>query len=331
LINHYGIRLVAWLNDFSVTVHIVGVAVVVGALLLFAPKQPLSFFFAAVGSSNRPYAWAFVLGLLQAQWTFTGYDASAHVSEETIDPRRRVPWGMVMSVVVSGLVGYLLLFALTLSVGNLRAVLTASDAGGHKIPAVIAILQQGLGQFAGGAMSLLTAMAMWFCGLSAITSSSRTVYAFARDHGLPLSGLWRQVSQKHRTPAPAIWLSVAAAFVALIYSGAYSVVTSISTIGLYLSYILPVYLGLRARRAGSWVVRGPWHLGHYSISVNLLAIFWTVFICVILVMPPNQLAGKTMLSLMILLSVWYVLSERHRFKAAVDKSMKGIMTNAPPK
>ncbi len=315
LINHYGIRLVAWLNDFSVTVHIVGVVAIVGVLLLFAPKQPVSFFLRAVNSNGTRYWWAFMLGLLQAQWTFTGYDASAHVSEETIDPRRRVPWGMTTSVVVSALVGYLLLFALTLSVGDIHGVLGTTDAGGNKIPAVIAILQQALGNSAGGVMSFLAAMAMWFCGLSTLTSNSRTIYAFARDEGMPFSSLWRKVGQKHLTPAPAIWLSVGAAFGASIYSGAYSVVTSLSTIGLYVAYIIPVYLGWRARKAKSWIQRGPWHLGSYSTSVNLVAILWTVFICAILVMPPNRLAGKTMLGLIAVLSLWYALGARRRFKA----------------
>src|SRR5436190_4454932 len=101
LINHFGIRLVARLNDFSVTVHIVGVIAIVGAVFLFAPKRPVGFFFARITSNAQgwPYWWAFVVGLLQAQWTFTGYDASASVSEETVDPRRRVPWGIVMAVV----------------------------------------------------------------------------------------------------------------------------------------------------------------------------------------------------------------------------------------
>src|SRR5581483_2318531 len=87
LINHFGIRLVAWLNDFSVTVHIIGVIVIVGALLLFAPKQPVSFFFARITNNSEgwSYGWAFVIGLLQAMWTYTGYDASASVSEETVD------------------------------------------------------------------------------------------------------------------------------------------------------------------------------------------------------------------------------------------------------
>ena len=117
LINHVGIRLVARLNDLSVTVHVVGVIAIVGALFIFAPKQPIGFFFARITSNTQgwPYWWAFVVGLLQAQWTFTGYDASASVSEETVDPRRRVPWDIVMAVVVSSGVGYLLLIALTLT------------------------------------------------------------------------------------------------------------------------------------------------------------------------------------------------------------------------
>jgi amino acid transporter len=315
LINHYGIRLVVWLNDFSVTVHMIGVVVIVGALLWLAPKQPLSFFTRAVSSSGRhAYAWAFLLGLLQAQWTFTGYDASAHASEETIDPRRRVPWGIVNAVVISAVVGYLLILALTLAIQDLPAALNATDAGGNKVPAVIAILQRALGGRAGTATSLLAAMAMWFCGLSCVTSNSRSIYAFARDNGLPFSPLWRRVDAKHLTPAPAIWLCVIAAFLASLYGGAYSVVTSMSTIGLYVSYILPIYLGWRARRRGRWAARGPWHLGAYSSAVNILAVLWTAFICIILVMPPNQLAGKTLLGLTLALGLGYVLVDRQRFR-----------------
>jgi amino acid transporter len=236
------------------------------------------------------------------------------MAEETVDPRRRVPWGMVNAVAVSALVGYLLLFALTLAMRSVPDTLGATDAGGNKIPAVIAILQQGLGHSAGGAMSLLAAVAMWFCGLSTVTSNSRTIYAFARDDGMPFSSLWRKVDATHLTPVPAIWLAVGAALLIAVYGGAYSVVTSMSTVGLYVAYIIPVFLAWRARKANVYTQRGPWHLGSYSNIVNLAAVVWTVFICVILVMPPNQLAGKTMLALFVLLSVWYWVSERHRFR-----------------
>ncbi len=313
LINHFGIRLVAWLNDFSVTVHILGVIVIFGALLLFAPKQPLDFFFARVTSNPQggPYWWAFIVGLLQAQWTFTGYDASASVSEETRDPRRRAPWGMVMAVVVSSLVGYLLLVALTLAIKDIPSVLGAKDASGNSIPAVFVILQTALGDRAGTAFSALVVMAMWFCGLSAVTWCSRVIYAFSRDGGMPASNLWKRVSQKHLTPAPAIWLSIVVAFVAAVYSGAYSTVTSISVIGLYFSYVIPVYLAWRGRKKQR--LRGPWHLGRYSATMNLIAMLWVAFISVILSLPDNMRAGKTVLAFTLLLIIWYAARERRRF------------------
>src|SRR5947199_3141926 len=147
VINHFGIRLVAWLNDLSVTVHVVGVVAIVGALFVLAPKQPLTFFFLRTTSNAEgwPYWWAFIVGLLQAQWTFTGYDASASVSEETIDPRRRVPWGIVLAVAVSAVVGYVLLIVLMLAIISIPAVLNACDASGHDVPAVIAIRERARG------------------------------------------------------------------------------------------------------------------------------------------------------------------------------------------
>jgi amino acid transporter len=316
VINHVGIRLVARLNDFSVTVHVVGVIAIVGALFIFAPKQPLGFFFARITSNTNawPYWWAFIVGLLQAQWTFTGYDASASVSEETVDPRHRVPWGIVMAVVVSSAVGYLLLMALTLAIRDIPSVLNARDAGGQPIPAVIAILTTALGARAGGLATALAAMAMWFCGLSAVTWTSRVIYAFARDGGMPMSAVWRRVSPTHLTPAPAIWFSVAIAFVATISSGTYAVVTSLSVIGLYFSYIVPVWLAWRARESAAEITRGPWHLGRFGSAINIVAMIWVVFIIVILAMPDEGRAGKTIAILTVMLGVWYMLAERHRFQ-----------------
>jgi amino acid transporter len=315
LINHFGIRLVAWLNDFSVTVHVVGVIVIVCALAFFAPKQPLGYFVERVTFNDQgwPYWFAFVIGLLQAQWTFTGYDASASVSEETVDPRRRVPWGVVMAVAVSAIVGYALLLSLTLAIKDIPSVLNARDASGNKVPAVIAIFTSALGERAGNVFTGLAAMAMWFCGLSAVTWISRTIYAFARDNGLPGSALWRRVSATHQTPGPAIWLCVVIAFFATISAGTYAVVTSISVIGLYFSYIIPVYLSWRARSRGNAVPRGPWHLGRFGPTVNVIAMLWVVFISVVLSIPDHQRAGKAIGGLTLLLAAWYVVTERHRF------------------
>ncbi len=316
LINHFGIRLVAGLNDLSVAVHIIGVIAIVAAILFFAPKQPVSFFFERVTHNTEgfPYWRAFIIGLLQAQWTFTGYDASASVSEETVDPRRRAPWGIVLAVVVSSMVGYLLLFALTLAIKDIPAVLNATDESGNHIPEVITILQTALGTNAGALFSALAAMAMWFCGLSAVTWCSRVVYAFARDNGLPAAKLFKRVNQKHQTPAPAIWLCVAVAFAAVLYSDAYPVITSISVIGLYFSYIIPIILVFRVRHNDPNAMhKGPWNLGRYSKLIHIIAILWVAFISIILSLPDDKRAGKAIAGLTIVLVLWYIVSERKRF------------------
>jgi amino acid transporter len=310
LVNHFGIRWVAFLNDASVTLHVAGVAVVVAALFFFAPHQPVNFLFQAINSNGRSYPWAFILGLLQAQWTFTGFDGSAHLSEETHDPRRRVPWGIVLSVIVSGFVGYFLLLALVLAVKDISGVLNVTDAAGQPVPAVVAILSQALGNRAGAALSAIAVLAMWFCGLSCVTSCSRTIYAFARDNGMPFSTLWKRVSPKHGTPDAAIWGTVILAFVALVYSGAYSVVTSISVVTFYISYLMPIYLG--ARRPG-WQKAAVWNLGKYSRLVGYTGLLWGLFIFIVLIMPPNVLAGKSLAALITVLLILYFVRARHQY------------------
>lgn len=316
--NQYGVRWVARLNDVSVAVHILGVVILLGALWLFAAKQPLAFLLQASPTAppvHAPYAWLFVLGLLQAQWTYTGFDASAHIAEETIDPRRRAPWGMVMAVAVSGIFGYLLVLSLAWVTPDLKQVLSTTDAGGNSLPAVLAIVQRAIGQRSGSAVLVLTVLAMWFCGLASVTSLSRAFYTLARDKGMPFWQAWSRINA-HRTPARAIWLSVALAFVALIYSGAYSVVTSISVVGFYISYMIPLYLGWRAKK--QWLAkRGPWHLGRWSNSINFLAMIWTVFICAIMVMPPNTRTGYTIVAVIFVLYLFHSLSGKHEMRRPV--------------
>jgi amino acid transporter len=315
LLNQYGVRLVTRLNDLSVALHIAGVLIIVGALLWLAPLRPVAFLTEAVNSNGRsPYWWAFLLGLLQAQWTYTGFDASAHMAEETQDPRRRAPWGIVLSVAVSGAVGYLLLLALTLAVSDLNGVLAAKDEGGNPVPTAIAVMQQALGPRAGTAMGGLASMAMWFCGLSCIASASRAMYSLARDGGTPFSMALRSVHPRRGTPGPAIWVIVGASLAAMLWTGAIPVVTSLSTVALYAAYIVPVALGWRSRlRGDNWTAEAVWSLGRSGGLLNFVAIAYTVFICAVLMMPPNELAAKTFGGLLAGLSMLWLFRVRRRY------------------
>jgi amino acid transporter len=316
LINHYGVRLVALLNNTSVIVHIAGVVAIVGLVFWLAPLQPVKFLASAANfNGRRPYAWAFLLGLLQAHWTYTGFDGSAHMAEETRDPRRTAPWGMVIAVAISGVVGYLLLIALTLAIRSIPEVLGAKDPQGNPVPAAIVILETALGAKFGNALAAFASIAMWFCGLSCVTSASRAVYSLARDRGMPFAGLMQRVNTKHGTPGAAIWAVVVASLAAMAWTGAVPIVTSLSTVALYLAYIIPVALGLRARLRGSnWPALAQWTLGRWGAAVNFISLIYTAFICCVLIMPPNQLAAKTLAGVLAVLGLIYGFEVRRKYQ-----------------
>jgi amino acid transporter len=236
------------------------------------------------------------------------------MAEETSDPRRTAPWGIVLSVAVSGIAGFALLIALTLAITTIPAALTSKDSSGNIVPAAIAVFQNALGPRLGNTLGALASIAMWFCGLSCVTSASRALYSLARDQGIPWAGLFKRVNSKHGTPGPAIWAIVAASLVAMAWTGAVPVVTSLSTVSLYLAYVIPVVLGLRARsRAHPWTTAAVWGLGRRGRVVNIVAIVYTAMVSVVLIMPPNQLAGQTLLCVLGILAIVYRAFVRHRF------------------
>jgi amino acid transporter len=302
LLNHVGIRAVTALNELSAWYHLVGTALLVAALAWWAPLRPLSFLarrFSAPAPNGvlYPFAYACFVGLLQAQWTFTGYDASAHVAEETKSAQEAAPRGIVNAVWVSGVVGYVMLIVITLAIGDLDQAARAPNA-------FTFVIRSALHGRLGGALVWMVIGAMWFCGLSSVTSNSRMLFAFARDGGAPGSRWLQRVSERHRTPAVAIWVCVATAFALAVWSRAYNVIVSISTIGFYASYGIPIVLALWARRRGG-LERGPWHVGRWSTAVNAVAVVWIAFISVLFMLPPNLLTLFTFGGAVALLTVYY--------------------------
>jgi len=322
LLNHVGVRAVALLNDLSVWYHIVGVVLLVGALAVLAPKQPLSFLATRVTHDELPYTYGFLIGLLQAQWTFTGYDASAHITEETHDPSRNAPWGIVLSVFVSALVGYVMLLAVTLAIQDLPALMSSAVDNPF-----ITLLTQGLGPTLGNALVLMVMGAMWFCGLASVTSNSRMLFAFARDGGLPGSRALARVSPRFKTPHVAVWVSVIAAFLMALWADAYSAMVALSTLALYASYALPIAVGFWARRSGRWTSLGPWNLGRASDAVNAMALLWIAAITVLFVLPPNALAGYTFAGCLALLALYWFGYMRTRFSGP---KVRGLASAVPP-
>src|SRR5262249_32123236 len=210
---------------------------------------------------SAPLWLLFGISLLQPQWTYTGYDASAHMAEETYLARMNSAWGVFLSVAVSAVVGYVMLMVLTLSITDISS--TATDA----YP-VLKIVYDNLSPFLGNVIAIVIAGAMWLCGLSCITSMSRMWFAFARDGGMPAHSVIKRIHPKWQTPVYAIFVTCSLAVLMLLWAGAYYIVSAISIIMLYWAYGIPIWLNLRNKRnrIGEYTTpaNAPWNLKRWS-------------------------------------------------------------------
>ena len=285
LLNTFGVSLVALLNDISVWWHVVGVLVIVGALLFFAKSHHSIGYVFTTFTNNTGFSfggapiYVFAIGLLLAQYTFTGYDASAHMTEETKNAAVAGPRGIVWSIIISLIAGWVLLIGVTMAIqdyaGESSAVTPAAQ-----------VFIDALGKSGGLFLLLIAIGAQFFCGMSSVTANSRMIYAFSRDGAVPGSQFWHKINPRTRTPTNSIWFAAVGAFilgVPYLWSPvAYAAVTSVATIGLYIAYGIPIFLRLRA---GSSFQRGPWHLRQYSSIVGTLAVIWIVFIAILFLLP----------------------------------------------
>jgi amino acid permease (GABA permease) len=289
LLNQFGIRLVALLNNVSVWWHIIGVLIIVGSvtfgLKAGAHHASAKFVFTDLQNlSGFHIGWWYIVpvGLLLAQYTFTGYDASAHMTEETRGASRSGPRGIVMSILISLIAGWVLLIGITFAIQ--RGNYAGEAAAGTAAPAQIWF--DSIGRTGAELLLLVAIGAQLFCGMSSITANSRMIYAFSRDGALPGSRIWHVVNHRTRTPTNAIWLAAAGALILglpyLWNSASYGAVTSIATIGLYVAYVSPTLLRLRQ---GERFQRGPWHLGRWSYVIGWTAVVWVVFIAILFMLP----------------------------------------------
>jgi len=299
LINVFSSPLVALLNRISAWWMLGGVTVIV-AVLIFGPSshQSASFVFGQRfnnsgfhgGSTVGGFYWLFILpiGFLLTMYTFTGYDASAHLSEETHDAARAAPNGLWKSIAYSAVGGWALLLAITFAATHIAAI---NKGGGGTVPVIESALSTGLAKL----VLDISTVGQLFCGMGCVAAASRMVFAFSRDGAVPGHSLWRRLNQ-HRTPTWAVLFVVLFALLITIpaifgnHAGlpvAFFAVTSITTIGLYIAYILPVYLRWRMRDKFE---PGVWNLGKHYRWINLIAIVW-VALCVIIFSLPTTPAA----------------------------------------
>lgn len=329
-LNAASVRLVAWLNDASAAVQGVGVAVLAGLLFVVGRAHPLAYLFRAPAPPPTATLGGFVASLVLGVWTFTGFDAAAHLSEETHDPQWRAPAAIVTAVTVSAVAGFALVASLTLATRDIAPIAGAPDAAQR-------VLRGALGDGAGRAATAVVVVAMWFAGLSSVTTASRMLFGFARDGGVPWSEWLRRVDARTGTPVNATAACVLAALALVaatdrLSSAVFLAVAALATVALYASYVVPIALGAVARAQGRWTRLGPWRLGRAGIPMAWAAVAWTGFVEFVCGLV-NHLAIVGFASLAGALSLLWTLRVRDRFhgpkvdlkefeRRAVDRSVR---------
>jgi amino acid transporter len=328
IFNHVGIKVTTFLTDISGYIIFATTAVLVVACLYFAPAIDISRLWTFTnfsGDAGRGVfpqsdnmAYLFLLCLLLPVYTITGYDASAHTSEETKNAAMSVPKGIVSAVFWSSIVGWVMICAITLAIPDMAAA--AALGWGMFFGTMDAIMPAGLKTI----LYLGILIAQFLCGLATVTSASRMLFAFARDDGMPIgSKALASVSPKYRTPVNAIWTAtvlcilyvVLALSIKVAGTSIYVIVVNSTLVFLFLSFTIPLVAGLFAYGTAKWPNPGPWAMsaGTYKL-VTLLAVIGMAVILFIAVAPPNERVLYVVAGFIALALILWVAVENRRFE-----------------
>ena len=301
LANIFSSHLLAILNNVSVWWHVIGASFIVIMLLVLphhhaSSKMVFTSFVnntGFFGGSTHGAGFIFIvlpIGALLTQYTITGYDASAHLSEETKGASNAAARGIWQSIFYSAIGGWILLLAFLFAVQN-EAGVTKGGGG------VAVIFTQALTSRWAGALLLIATIGQFFCTTACLTSCSRMMFAFSRDGVVPGHKHWSKLNDK-RTPVNGVILTTVIAVIitlpALIKVNiggapipvAFYAVTSIGVIGLYWCFIIPIWKRLRM---GDSFEAGSWDLGRHHRWIAVVAIVDVVLVTVMAFMPTSNL------------------------------------------
>lgn len=265
--------------------------------------------------------WAFILAFTSPMWSLTGYDSAAHIAEETAGAARAAPIAILVGVAATEILGWLYYIAASYATNSVTDILQSKLA----LPLGQVFLNV-LGEK--GALTLWCSIAVlqYLCGCSQTVDASRVIFAFSRDNALPGSRWWKRINHTTQTPVNAVWFAIVLSAICgiLVFStAAFNSLASASVIGLYISYVTPIYC--RVTWGKDKLQPGPFNLGWWSFPIGWIGIVWVVFMVVMLLFPYTQTANvQTMnYSIVIVMAVFvfaggsWIFSARHWFTGPI--------------
>lgn len=286
IINVAGVRLVSIINNIGVVAELIGMFGFALILLLFHHNQPVSFLFQgpvhSLQSTAQPwtpgfgntYLGAFIAGLFMSLFVIFGFDTAGTLGEETKNPQRNAPRGILWSLGLSIIAGLLFLTGTLLSIQNYPKIESIAQ-GANYLQALPVIIQDALGPFWGNVYLFVVLIAVSVCMLAIQSATIRMMFSMGRDERLPFSNIWRQVHPKLHTP---VWVGIVIGILSalpFLVSTAIGVIVTSATGLIYLSYLLNNVASLRARILHRWPQeKAPFSLGRWGMSINILALIY---------------------------------------------------------
>ena len=308
MINIFSSHLLAVINNVSVWWHVFGAAIVI-LIMIFGPDahQSVGFVFTKTinnsGYSDGTYWWLVLpMGFLLTQYAITGYDASAHLSEETEGAANEAARGIWQSIAYSAVGGWILLLSFVFAATNVDYInsfdLAKNPYGGGS---VLAVFASALSPALFKLVVFISMSGQIYCSVACMTSCSRMLFAFSRDGAVPGASLWAKVNSAG-TPRNAVVISAIVAVILTLPAlydsltpvgtpAAFYAVVSIGVIGLYAAFAIPIWFRWRA---GDSFRPGPWTLGSRYKWMAPLAVAEIVITSVYFILPfgPTSIPGQ---------------------------------------
>jgi len=278
LVNAFGVRLLAIINNIGVAAEILGMVVFALILLIFFNHQPLSVLGQGapnVESSGGPLP-VFLVAMFMSLFVVYGFDTAGTFGEETVDASRHAPRGVLSAIWLSGIVGAIFLLAIVLSFKDVPGQIASAQqyaagvGGTNPIGDTISANMGGLGNV----YLFVILAAVYVCTLAIQGATTRLMFSMGRDRRMPGGHLWGHVSPTFRTPANAAIAVGVLAAVPFVLTSAAGILAIAATGMIYLSYFL-CNLGVFVARRRGWPHRGAWFtLGSWGTIINILALVW---------------------------------------------------------
>jgi amino acid transporter len=283
--NVSGTRLLAKVAMFGFICELIGAIAVGGYLLLFARQHPFSTLFDSFGirSGSGSYLPPFLASALAAMFCYYGFEACGDVAEETPDASRMIPRAMRMTIYVGGAAAMFVCLALILAVPDMNAVISGKDTD-----PVATILRTAMGEIGFRAVLAVVLVSFISCALSMQAAASRLLFAYARDEMIAGSRLFSKISPHTHVPVAA--LAAAGLIPALIalcglwLQNAVNTIVSFASAGIYMAFQMLV-LGALVARAKGWKPAGPFTLGRWGWTINIIALAYGLSAIVDMVWP----------------------------------------------